>query len=80
MSATDNPVELHVFADYFQFLVIDENSSSEPPSDWGSNIGPPSLIAAAPGMVGVGTVREMRVPVTVELRDTPPSSDFTEWD
>lgn len=63
-------VELQIFADYHQFTLEDEKTGGgEPPVDWGAGISPPQLLAAAPGMVGVGIIRNVTVPVTVEVRD-----------
>ncbi len=38
------------------------------------------LLALAPGIIGVGTVRDMDVPVTVEISDLPPDEDIKIWD
>lgn len=38
------------------------------------------LLALAPGTIGVGTVRNMDVPVDVEVQDCGPTSDVDEWD
>jgi hypothetical protein len=38
------------------------------------------LLAIAPGATGIGTVRNMVVPVTAEIHDHEPGDDFSEWD
>jgi hypothetical protein len=38
------------------------------------------LLAIAPGTIGVGTVRNMDVPVLSEIHDQEPKDDFCEWD
>ena len=38
------------------------------------------MLAIAPGIIGVGTVRNMNVPVTVEIRDQEPDVDVQAWD
>jgi len=38
------------------------------------------LLAIAPRMIGIGTVRNMDVPVTIEIHDREPDNDTSEWD
>lgn len=38
------------------------------------------MLAIAPGTIGVGTVRDMRVPVIVEVSDAEPLEDTITWD
>jgi hypothetical protein len=38
------------------------------------------LLAIAPGCVGVGTVRNTHVPVTVEVAEAAPSEDLSQWE
>jgi hypothetical protein len=38
------------------------------------------LLAVAPGTVGVGTVRNMDVPVVVDVTDEAPNDDVADWD
>jgi len=60
--------EFDVFADYFQFYVEDE---AKPPIDDPGNIwneqAIADLLATGPGYISVGTVRNMTVPVTIEI-------------
>jgi hypothetical protein len=38
------------------------------------------MIAIAPGIIGIGTTRNMTVPVHIDLLKTRPDNDFTSWD
>ena len=38
------------------------------------------LLAVAPGTIGVGTVRNVTVPVVVEITDVKPDDDLNDWD
>lgn len=68
-----------LFADYFQFYLQDETVDGNLGDSW-TGEATDRLLAVAPGTVGVGTVRNMTVPVTVELCDSEPKSDLTSWD
>jgi hypothetical protein len=69
-----------LFADYFQFYLQDEQASGDLSDSWSPDA-VKNLLALAPGTIGVGTVRNMTVPVTVETRETEPSNDdFNAWD
>ncbi|MGH8918619.1 MAG: hypothetical protein ACRD0H_09815 [Actinomycetes bacterium] len=81
MDTGNTTVELQVFADYHQFTLEDEQTGGgEPPDDWGVGISPLRLLAAAPGMVGIGTLRNVTVPVTIEVRDDEPADGRHEAD
>lgn len=68
-----------LFADYFQFYLQDEQVSGDLSDSWSPDA-VKNLLALAPGTIGVGTVRNMTVPVTVETRDTKPDDDdFDTW-
>jgi len=71
--------EYKLFADYFQFYLQDESVEGDVSESWSAEA-EARLLAVAPGTVGVGTVRNMDVPVTVELLDAQPDSDFKDWD
>lgn len=71
--------ELALFADYFQFYVQDEPVSGDLSEAW-TEEATDRLLAVAPGTVGIGTVRNMDVPVEVQVRDSEPDDDFAEWD
>ncbi len=68
-----------LFADYHQFYLQDEQASGDLSESWTqqeSDI----LLAVAPGVVGVGTARNMTVPVTVQILDGPPAEDARDWE
>lgn len=68
-----------LFADYYQFYLQDENAEGDLSNNW-TEQAVDNLLALAPGTIGVGTVRNMDVPVEVEIRDSEPPCDFEEWD
>lgn len=68
-----------LFADYFQFYLQDEKADGDLSDSW-TQEAVDRLLAVAPGTIGVGTVRNMDVPVTVELCDAEPESDLEAWD
>lgn len=68
-----------LFADYFQFYLQDETVDGNLADSW-TQEAVDRLLAVTPGTVGVGTVRNMEVPVVVELHDLEPSRDLDRWD
>lgn len=69
-----------LFADYFQFYLQDEQAEGDLSNSWTSEA-VERMLALAPGTIGVGTARNMTVPVTVEIREFPPQKeDFIIWD
>ncbi|MEV5598016.1 hypothetical protein [Streptomyces sp. NPDC052496] len=79
----DNPDLLshHMFdvlAHYSTLLVQDDNADlGEPDPAW---FGPlaKDWINTAPGVIGIGVARPFTVPVTVDVRRTPPADDDAE--
>lgn len=71
--------EYELLADYFQFYLQDESAEGNLGERW-TEEAVARLLAVAPGAVGVGTVRNMNVPVTVEVLDAEPDSDLESWD
>jgi hypothetical protein len=71
--------ELVLFADYFQFYIQDEAAKGDLSQAWNEEA-TDRLLALAPGTVGIGTVRNMDVPVTVDILEHAPEDDFSEWD
>jgi hypothetical protein len=68
-----------LFADYFQFYIQDEYAEGNLSDSWNDDaVG--RMLAVAPGIVGIGTVRNMDVSVSVELLDSATDSDFDQWD
>jgi hypothetical protein len=68
-----------LFADYFQFYLQDESAEGNLSEAWTPEA-VARLLAVAPGVVGVGTVRNTDVPVTVEVLEAEPEQDFAAWD
>jgi hypothetical protein len=71
--------EFSLFADYFQFYLQDESVKGDLSESWIQEA-VDRLLAIAPGMIGVGTVRNMNVPVVVEIAEVAPDDDMTQWD
>lgn len=70
---------LELFADYFQFYLQDEAAPGDLSDAWNPGA-VERMIAVADGVVGFGTVRNMEVPVTLELRDDAPAPDLDGFD
>lgn len=71
--------ELELFADYFQFYIQDEDSEGINGDSWpeaASN----RMLAVEKGAIGVGTVRNVDVPVTIEILRSEPNNDIADWD
>ncbi len=70
--------KLNLFAENFQIYLQDESAQSDLSMSW-TPAAVDRMLALAPGAIGVGTVRDTTVPVTVEVRE-----DFPEerelWD
>jgi len=71
--------EFELFADYYQFYLQDESAEGNLGESWDDDA-VEQLLAIAPGTIGVGTVRNMDVPVTVEIHDKKPDLDIELWD
>ncbi|WP_019699818.1 hypothetical protein [Paracidovorax oryzae] len=70
---------LRLLADYHQFILQDEAAEGDLSSAW-DQAAVHRMLAVAPGIVGCGTVRNMQVPVTLELWDAEPPADFEHFD
>lgn len=68
-----------LFADYHQFYLQDELVDGNLGDSW-TQEATDRLLAITDGTVGVGTVRNMTVPVDVEVVDTEPQDSFDDWD
>ena len=68
-----------LFADYFQFYLADEKWHGDLSDAW-TDDAVAQLLAVAHGVVGVGTARNMDVPVEVEVVDHAPIDDLLGWD
>jgi hypothetical protein len=71
--------DLKVFADYYQFYIQDEPADGDLSECW-SDEAVARLLAIAPGVVGIGTVRNTTVPVTLELLESEPSANLADYD
>lgn len=70
--------KFNLFADYFQFYLQDEQSDGNLSHSW-TEQALSNMLAIAPGVVGVGTVRNMDVPVELEVLDSQPDNNFEAW-
>lgn len=70
MTAT-NEIKLELFADYFQFYIQDEKVDGDLSDSWTTEA-VELLLATTDGTIGVGTVRNMDVPVTIITFDVAP--------
>jgi hypothetical protein len=71
--------ESTIFADYFQFYIQDEQAPGDLSESWTPDA-VERLLAIAPGCVGVGTVRNTHVPVTVEVAEAAANEDLSPWE
>ncbi|WP_395942721.1 hypothetical protein [Brevundimonas sp.] len=68
-----------VFADYFQFYVCDAAYTTDTASLWVPET-VDRMLATGPDLLGVGTARNMLVPVELQVLDREPSPDPDDWD
>lgn len=69
-----------LLADYFQFYIQDEDVDVDLSDSW-TKEAVDNLLALAPGTIGIGTARNMTVPVTVEILDSAlDTDDLSIWD
>jgi len=71
--------DYRLFADYFQFYLQDESGEGNLSDAW-TEQAVDRLLAVAPGTVGVGTVRNMEVSVTLEILGSEPDLHPAQWD
>lgn len=76
MSTRTYPFEL--LADYFQLYLEDDGERAEPDIDWDAAV--ERMLAAGDGFVMIGTVRNMTVPLVVEVGEGEPVADLDGWD
>ncbi len=76
---TKSQFSFEIFADYFQFYLQDEAAEGNLGDAW-TEEAVSRLLALAPGTIGIGTVRNMDVSVSVELLPNAPSADLDKWD
>lgn len=70
---------LAVFADYFQFYLLDAATNEDFGALW-TEEAVERLLAVAPHAVGIGTARNMAVPVAISVHEREPAADFAEWE
>jgi hypothetical protein len=71
--------QLNLFADYHQFYLQDEVADGNLSDAW-SQDAVRRMLAVSSGVVGVGTVRDMDVPVTIEFLESAPATDLSAFD
>lgn len=71
--------QLTLFADYHQFYLRDEFADGDLSEAW-TDAAVCRMMAVSEGVVGFGTVRNMEVPVTVELLSSEPTVDLQRCD
>src|SRR5579863_3707990 len=71
--------EINLFADYYQFYLQDEPANGDLSTAW-TNEAVARLLAVGPGVVGVGTVRNTNVPVTVSILGAEPPVELGAFD
>ena len=70
---------IELFADYFQFYLWDEEIAPEAPTDY-TEADVARRLKTAPHVVVINPIRNMTVPVTVEIHDAEPLFDADAWD
>ncbi len=68
-----------LFADYHQFYIQDEQVDGDLSESW-TQQAIDILLALVPGMIGIGTARNMTVPVTAQVLKEQPQDDLGNWD
>lgn len=68
-----------LFADYYQFYLQDEPVRGCFGNSW-TKAAVKRMLAITDGAIGVGTSRNMKVPVEIEIRDSAPKDSFDRWD
>jgi len=69
-----------IFADYHQFYLQDDDMSHGDLSEAWTEDATDRLLAVAPHVIGIGTVRNMTVPVSVAVHESRPTIKEDEWD
>jgi hypothetical protein len=72
-------IQADVFADYFQFYLWDANTKPHAPVDW-TERDSANRLKVAPNVVAICPVRNMTVPVVVELYAREPGYVSDDWD
>ncbi|MFT5700883.1 MAG: hypothetical protein ACI8ZB_003768 [Desulforhopalus sp.] len=72
--------QLELFADYFQFYIQDDDIKYGDLSDSWTSEAIDNLIAIGNHVVGIGTVRNSNVPVSISISSLEPTLNSEEWD
>jgi hypothetical protein len=72
--------EFELFADYHQFYLQDEAADADVSFESWSDEAIENGAVLMPGKIFVQTVRNMDVPVIIEVQDSAPDNNFDEWD
>ena len=72
--------KFELFADYHQFVLQDEAAELDISGDLWPGTTYDDMLFLTPGMIHIGTARNMTVPVEVEISDIPPDDNFGNWD
>ena len=72
--------QYEIFADYHQFYLKDDDLSFGDLSEAWTQEATDRLLAVAPHVIGVGTVRNTTVPVSVVVHESQPNDSLDEWD
>src|SRR3954470_13284169 len=73
-------IELTIFADYHQFYLQDDDDRFGDLSDAWTPEATERRMAVAERVVGIATVRNMQVPVRIEVTSQLPNLDPAQWD
>jgi len=73
-------IQLNLFADYFQFYIQDDDESVGDLSDAWTREATDRLMAVSDRVIGVGTVRNMDVPMFIHVVDELPELQTEDWD
>lgn len=73
-------IRYDLFADYFQFYMQDDDQSFGDLSAAWTEEATERLLAVAPHVIGIGTVRNMTVPVSISILGSRPQIREDGWD
>lgn len=73
-------MQLEIFADYHQFYLQDDSEEWGNLSNSWDQESVARLLAVAPHTVGIGTLRNNKVPVFIEILENKPTLSIREWD
>lgn len=70
---------IEIYGAYFQFYLQDETATDDIGPRWTPQAVRDMLVAGN-GIVGVGTARDGKSPVTLEIHDSEPDEALEKWD